>query len=78
MVQPNIELNTEDKKKGKNDFGKDLFKLYNSLFCKTMKNVRKHQEIKLETNNKRRIFSFWTKLPFNNMVIEKIIDNRDE
>ena len=54
-------MNTDLRKKAKNDFGKDFFKwMNNAVFRKTIENVREHRDFRFLTTEKRKK-SIWSR-----------------
>ena len=77
-IKPYIAMNIELGQKSKNNFEKDFFTLTNnSVFRKTMENVRKYRDTKLVTTERRRNYLVSEPNYHNKVFHRKFISNRD-
>ena len=77
-MKPYIDMNTKLRTEAKNDFEKDFFKsMNNTVFGKTMENVRNHRDIKIVTTNKKKLASE-PNYHITKYIFSKFIDNGNE
>ena len=77
-IKPYIAMNIELGQKSKNNFEKDFFTLTNnSVFRKTMENVRKYRDTKLVTTERRRNYLVSEPNYHNKVFHRKFISNKD-